>query len=92
MNELGQMIVNAQITNKVYQDFINESMNSGDPIDWWELNNLARRSSIADKALKERMAQVKDEPCSCDPVTGSVCGPCWVDNQARYPHIPFGGE
>ena len=91
MNEYAVALEHAQIADKVFEDFINYSMNAGagTPIDWLELNRLARRSNEADSTLKAIMEQVQDEPCTCNPVTGSICGPCWVDNQARYPHIPY---
>ena len=94
MNAYAVALEHAQIADQVFEDFINYSMNAGPgtPIDWLELDKIAKRSNKADRVLVDIMKQVQDEPCSCDPVTGSICGPCWVDNQERYPHIPFGGE
>ena len=93
MNALGRAIEHARIANQVYQDFINDAMNSGDKIDWWELNNLARRANEADSTLAALMKEVQGQPCTCNERTGSICAPCYADNFQRYgDDIPIGGK
>ena len=70
----------AIIARKVYDDYIEYCLNNPyDPLNWTEIDKLAKKSNDADQRLEQaRHEALNPDECTCKPVT-DMCSACSTD-------------